>query len=263
MATTRPLCVALAQVMNDVDIDAICATAAERGADIVVFPEMFSNGYCRFDPESEESRLTWIDAAVPTEGAYVERFRHAARSNGLAVVATFLERGPSKPFNSAVLIDRTGQIILHQRKRHICFFDVPEEACAAGESSSVAKLTTEAGDVAVGILICMDREFPDPTSDLVRGGAEIVLVPNSCRLLDHEAVGDVRVAGVRALAFQSVVGAAVANYPLPKDDGRSFAVDPLGRVVAMGGTEQELVIAHFDLEAIKALQRKEWFRRVR
>ncbi|WEJ13870.1 carbon-nitrogen hydrolase family protein [Sinorhizobium prairiense] len=255
--------VALAQVMNNVDIDAICASAAETGAEIIVFPEMFSNGYSRFDSESEESRLAWIDAAVPIDGGYVEKFRHAARSNGLAVVATFLELGPNKPFNSAVLIDRTGEIILHQRKRHVCFFDVPEKACAAGESSSVAKLRTDAGEVAVGILICMDREFPDAASDLVRGGAEIILIPNSCRLSDDPAVGDVRVAGVRALAFQSVVGAAVANYPLPKDDGRSFAVDPLGKVLVMGGTQQELVIAHFNLEVIRVMQENEWFRRVR
>ncbi|AUX79320.1 carbon-nitrogen hydrolase family protein [Sinorhizobium fredii] len=259
----KPLIVAMAQVMNDVEIDAICATAAESGADIIVFPEMFSNGYSRFDREREESRLAWIEAAVPIDGAYVERFTKAARSNRLAVVATFLERGPDKPFNSAVLIDRTGEIVLHQRKRHICFFDVPEEACAAGESSSVAKLETEAGRVAVGILICMDREFPDAPTDLVRAGAEIILVPNSCRLLDDPTVGDVRVAGMRALAFQSVVGAAVANYPLPKDDGRSFAVDPLGKLLVMGGTQQELVIAHFDLQVIRALQQQEWFRRAR
>ncbi|MEY9535098.1 carbon-nitrogen hydrolase family protein [Sinorhizobium fredii] len=258
----RSLRVAMAQVTNDVDVDAISASAAEKGADIVVFPEMFSNGYSRFDPEDEVSRQGWIDAAVPIDGAYVERFREAARRNGLAFVATFLERGSPKPFNAANLIVSNGDVVLHQRKRHICFFDVPEEACAAGESSSVARLRTDAGEVAVGILICMDREFPDVASDLVRDGAEVILVPNSCPLVEDPAVGDVRVAGVRALAFQSVLGVAVANYPAPKDDGRSFAVDPLGRIIAMGGSQPELVIADFDLDRIRALQKEDWFRRV-
>ncbi|WOS66598.1 carbon-nitrogen hydrolase family protein [Sinorhizobium fredii] len=258
----RSLRIAMAQVMNNADVDAIAASAAARGADIIVFPEMFSNGYSRFDPEDSASRQAWIDAAVPIDGAYVERFREAARRNGLAIVATFLERGSPKPFNAANLIDSNGDVVLHQRKRHICFFDVPEEACAAGESSSVARLRTDAGEVAVGILICMDREFSDVASDLVRDGAEIILVPNSCRLVEDPAVGDVRVAGVRALAFQSVLGLAVANYPAPKDDGRSFAVDPLGRIIAMGASQPELVIADFDLDRIRALQKQDWFRRV-
>ncbi|MCG5473487.1 carbon-nitrogen hydrolase family protein [Sinorhizobium fredii] len=258
----RSLRIAMAQVMNDADVDAIAASAAEKGADIIVFPEMFSNGYSRFDPEDKASRQGWIDAAVPIDGAYVERFREAARRNRLAIVATFLERGIPKPFNAAILIDSNGDVVLHQRKRHICFFDVPEEACAAGERSSVARVRTDAGEVAVGILICMDREFSDVASDLVRDGAEIILVPNSCPLVDDPAVGDVRVAGVRALAFQSVLGLAVANYPAPKDDGRSFAVDPLGRIIAMGASQPELVIADFHLDRIRALQKQDWFRRV-
>ncbi|OAP36431.1 hydrolase [Sinorhizobium glycinis] len=259
----RSLRVAMAQVMHDADVDAISASAAARGADIIVFPEMFSNGYSRFDPEDETARQTWIEAAVPIEGPFVVRFREAARRDGLAIVATFLERGYPRPFNAAILIDRNGDVVLHQRKRHICFFDVPEEACAAGDNSSVARLGTDAGEVAVGILICMDREFPGPASDLVRDGAEIILVPNSCPLVDDPMIGDVRVAGARTLAFQSVLGVAVANYPAPKDDGRSFAVDALGRILSMGGPQAELVLADFDLDRIRALQKQDWFRRVR
>ncbi|WP_081160299.1 carbon-nitrogen hydrolase family protein [Ensifer aridi] len=262
MASTS-LRIALAQMMNDINIDEICASAADKGAAVILFPEMFSNGYSRFDSESAVSRQAWIDAAVPLDGPYLDRFRQAARNNGLAVVATFLERGEAKPFNAAVLIDASGEIVLHQRKRHICFFDVPEEACAPGEGSRVAKLKTKVGDVAIGIMICMDREFPDVASDLVRDGAEIILVPNSCPLMDDPTVGDVRVAGVRALAFQSAAGIAVANYPVPKDDGRSFAVDPLGKVLVMGGKQQELVTVDFDINEIRAVQKREWFRRVR
>jgi len=262
LATTC-LRIALAQMMNDANIDEVCASAAARGAAIISFPEMFSNGYSRFDPDSEESRQAWIDAAAPLDGPYLERFRKAARNNGLAIVATFLERGEVKPFNAAVLIDDSGEIILHQRKRHICFFDVPEEACAPGEGSRVAKLKTDVGEVAIGIMICMDREFPDVASELVLNGAEIILVPNSSPLVDDPSVGDVRVAGVRALAFQSATGIAVTNYPAPKDDGRSFAVDALGKVLVMGGKDQGIVFVDFDVDEIRAVQRREWFRRVR
>lgn len=259
----RPFRVALAQVLSNADIDAVIDAAAEAKADVVVFPEMFSNGYSKFDPQSDTARSAWIDSAVELHGLFIDKFRKAARRTEVAVVATFLERGDDKPFNSAVLIDRSGEILIHQRKRHICFFDVPEEACAPGDHSAVVHLDTGADKVTVGIMICMDREFPEVASDLVRAGVEIILVPNSSPLIDDPEVGDIRVAGVRATAFQSVAGIAVANYPEPKDDGRSFAVDASGRMIAMGGKGQEIVIASFDLDQLREIQKKEWFRRVR
>jgi protease I len=36
-------------MMDDVNVDEICASAADKGAVIIIFPEMFSNGYSRFD----------------------------------------------------------------------------------------------------------------------------------------------------------------------------------------------------------------------
>ncbi|WP_234879118.1 hypothetical protein [Sinorhizobium americanum] len=80
-------------------------------------------------------------------------------------------------------------------------------------------------------------------------------------MVDDPAVGDVRVAGARALAFQSVLGVAVPNYPAPKDDGRSFAVDARGRILSTGGPQPDLVLADFDLDRIRALQKEDWFRR--
>lgn len=260
---THSMRVGLAQIMPDADIGAAIASAAKAAADVVVFLEMFSNGYSRYDGTDASSRASWIDGAVVPDGEYVKRFRDAARKHGIAVVATFLERAEPKPFNAAVLIDSDGEIVLQQRKRHICHFDIPEDACAPGDRSSVARLSTRNGDVTVGIMICMDREFPDVASDLVHLGAEVIFVPNSSPLVDDREVGDVRVAGIRAMAFQSVVGVAVANYPAPKNDGRSLAVDPLGRIVCMAGEQTEIAFADFDLEMIRATQQKEWFRRVR
>jgi deaminated glutathione amidase len=254
--------VALAQVRPGADIEGLFAQAAAESADVIVFPEMFSNGYGRYDT-TPSARAAWIDAAEPVDGAFVERFRQAALHHQIAAVVTLLERGADKPFNTALLIDRQGRTVLRQRKRHICFFDNPEDACAAGERSDVTELLTAHGSVTVGLMICMDREFPDVATDLMRAGAEIILVPNSCALVDDPEIGDVRLAGIRATAYQTVTCMAVANYPEPKDDGHSVAVDELGHVVAMGTPEAGLVFAAFDLTRVRATQKQEWFRRKR
>ncbi|WP_068108826.1 carbon-nitrogen hydrolase family protein [Tropicimonas marinistellae] len=259
--TTAILRVAMAQAPPTTDLDRLFTEVANRRADILLFPEMFSNGYARFDPEIPGARAYWLDGAVDADSAYISGFRRAAKRYGFAIVATFLEAARPKPFNTACLIDRRGEIVLWQRKRHICFFDAPEEACAAGESSSVVVLETAAGPVRAGLMICMDREFPHVAEELMRNQAELVLVPNSCALMTDPHVGDVRVAGIRAMGFQSVMGIAVANYPAPKDDGHSLAVDALGRVLKMGDDAPGLVMADFDLTEIRALQAQEWFRR--
>jgi predicted amidohydrolase len=117
----KPFRVALAQVLSDADIDAVIDTAAEAKADVVVFPEMFSNGYSKFDSQDATSRSAWIDDAVELHGEYTEAFCAAARRAGVAVVATFLEKADDKPFNSAVLIDRSGEIVLHKESGTFAF----------------------------------------------------------------------------------------------------------------------------------------------
>lgn len=259
--TDALLRIALVQMMADADIEAVVGRAAGEGANIVVFPEMFSNGYATFDPANQADRAAWIDAAEPLNGAFVDQFRSPARRHGVAVAATLLERAAPKPFNTALLIDAAGDVVLHQRKRHICSFGAPEEACAAGDRSAVVRLLTKAGEVLVGIMICMDREYSDVADDLARQGAEVVLVPNSCSLHDDPEIGDVRLCGIRAKAFETVMAIAVANYPSPKDDGHSVLVDPLGRIVAMGSAGPDLIVGDIDLEALRRLQKTEWFRR--
>jgi len=255
--------IALAQVPVGRDIDDLCRQAAAGGADIIVLPEMYTNGYRSFDEANPNDRAAWLASAEPIDGPIVTACRAAARHHGVTVVATLLERADPKPYNSALLIDDTGEILLHQRKRHICFFGPPESECAAGTSSAVVRLRTKAGDCAIGIMICMDREYSDVADDLVRQGAEVILVPNSCPLHDDPDLGDVRIGGIRAMAFETVTAFAVANYPAPKDDGHSLIVDPLGRVLAIGGRDPDLVIGDIDLVHLRRLQKSEWFRRVR
>ena len=59
------------------------------------------------------------------------------------------------------LFDRTGARVLDYAKVHLCPWDPPDTECAAGDAFPVARLATRAGEVAVGAMICFDREFPE------------------------------------------------------------------------------------------------------
>jgi predicted amidohydrolase len=126
------LAVALAQYGIDRDPVLTIQEAKAAGAELVVFPEMFSNGYARFDPGNGAALTRWREGAQRPDGAFVKKFREAANSHRMHVVATFLEDADPKPFNSALLIDPNGNTVLHHRKVHICDFDAnsPDSAAA-------------------------------------------------------------------------------------------------------------------------------------
>ena len=252
--------VALAQYPSDCDPAQIIEEAKRCSAEIVVFPEMFSNGHANFDPNDRKSQERWLQQAQDIDGAYIARFRQAARVSKLYVVATLLEAAVPKPFNTALLIDPTGKTILHHRKVYICDFDAPELACGWGDEFRSADIQTSAGPVRVGMMICMDREFPEGARSLSRAGTELALVPNCCTLATDKTQSDVRIAQARGRAFEMVMGIAVTNYPAPHADGHSFAVDPNGTVIAMAGDSTGLTMATFDLELIRKMRKEDRFR---
>jgi predicted amidohydrolase len=256
------LTVALAQYGIDRDPALIVEEAKDEGAEVVVFPEMFSNGHAAADPNDPADFTRWREGAQGADGNFVKKFRDGAKTHRMHVVATFLEDAHPKPFNSALLIDPGGNTVLHHRKVHICDFDArgPDSACGRGRDFAVAEIQTSAGPLKIGLMICMDREYAEAARQLSRAGAEIALVPNSCRLAADGPYGDVRIAQTRGRAFEAVIGIAVANYPAPKCDGHSFAVDPTGTIIAIADDSPSLTIASLDLSLIRRLREEDDFR---
>ena len=76
----------LQMVSHDDDIQAnavkgedFCRRAASHGADIALFPEMWSIGYAKYRQGDEDGRAQWLKLAVPKDGPFVQRFRCLAR----------------------------------------------------------------------------------------------------------------------------------------------------------------------------------------
>jgi predicted amidohydrolase len=256
------LLVALAQYPCGRDPAIIVGEAKDAGAEVVVFPEMYSNGYARLEANGPFAMERWRRKAHSPDGNFVKQFRETAKTHRMHVVATFLEAANPKPFNSALLIDSCGHTVLHHRKVYICDFDPdgPDALCDRGEGFSVGEIQTSVGTVKLGLMICMDREYPEAARLLSSEGAEIALVPNSCILATDAVSGDVRIAQARGRAFETVMGIAVANYPAPGCDGHSFATDPNGAVVAVGDDSPGLIIAPFDLSLIRKARVEDHFR---
>lgn len=244
--------------------EAFCRRARAEGADLALFPELWSTGMTYFDPAREGSRERWRAEAVGRDDPYVKHFRELARELRMAVALTYLEAWEGGPRNSVSLIDRRGRVVLTYAKVHTCEFDV-ESALTPGDGFPVCRLETEAGEVRVGFMICFDREFPEAARALMLGGAEVILTPNACDLDAH------RLGQFKARAFENMCGVAMANYAAPTHNGHSVAYDAEAyagggpghdgtardTLIVEAGEEEGVYLAAFDLARLRDYRARE------
>lgn len=192
-----------------------CKKAKEQGADIALFPEMWSSGYQIPENIDELKAL-----AVPRDGDFVLTFQALAKELQMAIGITYLEAWEPLPRNTITLFDRYGKEVYTYAKVHTCDFG-DECRLTAGDDFYVADLDTEKGMVKVGSMICYDREFPESARILMLKGAELLLVPNACPMEIN------RISQLRGRAYENMVGIATVNYPdqQPDCNGHSTAFD--------------------------------------
>ena len=166
--------IALLQLMPEKDLQGqlrkginACRKARKMGADIALFPEMWSDGY-DLPQDAEE-----LDALALNENSkFISAFGALACQLQMAIGITFLEKHDPKPLNSIILFDRRGSMRLHYSKVHTCDFDL-EKALSPGDDFHVCELDLGKGKVMTGAMICFDREFPESARILMLKGAEI------------------------------------------------------------------------------------------
>lgn len=234
-----------------------CKAAKKMGADIALFPEMWSVGY-RIPESAQELRAS----AIPLCGEFLSAFGKLAGELGMAIGITLLEAYEPSPRNTLVLFDRFGSKALTYAKVHTCDFS-EECALTAGDDFYVADLDTEKGSVKVGAMICYDREFPESARILMLKGAELILVPNACPMEIN------RISQLRARAFENMTGIATVNYPFGQPDcnGHSTAFDAIAyrpsdsasrdTLIIEAGEQEGIYMADFPIDEIREYRKRE------
>jgi predicted amidohydrolase len=217
-----------------------CIKAKEMGADIALFPEMWSVGYSIPD-NIDELKASVLSA----DSEFVGSFGQIAKTLDMAIGITFLEKYEPLPRNTLFIFDRFGNKLLAYAKVHTCDFG-EESRLTAGDDFYVADLNTLQGNVKIGAMICYDREFPESARILMLKGAEIILVPNACPMEIN------RISQLRARAYENMVGIATVNYPLGQPDcnGHSTAFDGIAYRPSEPGSRDTLLVEAGEHEGI-------------
>jgi predicted amidohydrolase len=242
--------------------------AAGRNVDILTFSELFLTP---FFPNRLAEDFDRFFALADSE--VIQEIRAAAKKAEMALILPFGERANAGMYNAAMVCDRRGNVIGTYRKTHIPAYFPNEKA---GGTGSYEKFYFTPGEglpvfelsgVKIGIQICNDRLYPEPSRVLALKGAEIIFMPICYSVYSdpehRNAIWDV---ALRARAFENGVFVVAANRVglegVRQHLGRSMIVDPRGTILAEAGRErEELLVAKIDVDSVSAYRKKfPWWR---
>ena len=149
-------------------------------------------------------------------------------------------------YNRYAIISPKGGVLTDYRKIHPFTFGTESVHYTGGDALGFCKI----GDWTVSPFICYDLRFPE-IFQLASPQAELIVVPANWpedrvehfkTLLKARAIeNQCYIAGINRVGH-----ARTSVY-----SGDSMIVDPLGRELAHGGREEELLVADLDLEMVR------------
>jgi N-carbamoylputrescine amidase len=232
--------------------------AASKGAEIICTQELFAGQY--FPQTIDVEKYSW---AEPIPGPTYNKMQALAKELKVVLLASIFEYAMDGIyFNTMIIFDADGSYLGKYRKHHI-----PEGP------QYIEKYYFTPGDTGypvfdtrfgkIGVLICWDEWFPEPSRILALKGANIVFYPSAIGSepdnpdLDTSQswVDAVKAHGIHNnmyIAAVNRVGREESNEGHMDFYGRSFISDPWGNVLTESGrSEDEILMAELDLDEIK------------
>lgn len=229
--------------------------AKDRGADLILFPEL---AICGYPPRDLLEKPSFIAQNSNTLAQI------ARQTNGIAVICGLVTPARSETgksvMNSAALV-REGRVEFLQSKMLLPTYDVFDEDryFAPARTQELVRLNGSR----LALTICEDawndKHFwhkrlynIDPVEELVRAGGNVVLNISASPFTVHKC--DLRKKMLQAIAKEFKVPVLLCNQVGGNDslifDGSSLVIGPDGRVLAQAKSfEEDLVL--FDTESLE------------
>ncbi len=220
------------------------AEAVRRGSDLVIFPELWDNGYAL-----EKAR----DNASPLGGGLFAEIATLSRTSNIHIIGSMLERRGVGAYNSAAIFSPRSGVLGVYRKIHLFGLMNESQFLNPGE----APLTVELPWGRTAVAICYDLRFPELLRRYAAvDGAHILALPSEW---PHPRLNHWRtLVQARAIEDQFFVLACncVGEHNGTTYCGHSMIVDPWGEIVCEAGETEMILTAQIDTDLVGAVRTK-------
>jgi predicted amidohydrolase len=243
------------EAVGDRVIRAAGLVRAQAGHDLVVLPELWAPGGFSYQ--------RWQERAESVDGPVASAMSAAARDAGVVLHAgSIVERprdgapGPEGKYlwNTSLVFTADGSLAATYRKIHRFGFGQGEPLLMeAGEALSLVNVpdsSPSAGVSRAALSTCYDLRFPELYRAQLDAGATLFVIPAAwpAARVRHWTL----LAHARAIENQCVVVACntAGTHAGVQMGGHSQVVLPTGDVVAMAGSDQQVLSVEVDMRVV-------------
>ncbi len=205
-------------------------------ADLIVFPELWTTGYYL-------SKQAFQQLAETRDGPTINQLREEALRAKAVVISSFAEKdSKNQLFISAVIIDQKGEILGVVRKSLL--WGRESEIFKKGEIKYPIFETEQAK---IGVLICYEMEFPEPSRLLALEGVELIICP-SVWSVSASRRWDIQ---LPARALDNTVFILGVNTVGNNSCGKSKLAGPMGDILAEASdAREEVLLRAVDIQSL-------------
>ena len=241
--------------------------AAKKGVEVACLPELFLTDYfCqKIDP-------SLFALAEPLDGPTVTALQKTAKKTGMVIVGSVFEKAAAGLYyNTAVVIEKTGETVGVYRKMHIPHDPLFEEKYYFAPGDLGFKThATSAGKL--GTLVCWDQWYPEGARLTAMQGADVLFYPTAIGWHPkekaefgaaqvsawetiqraHAIANGVYVCAVNRIGHEVTTGDGIEFF------GHSFICDPFGRMLALASHDKEEILTAKVDPALCEETRRNW-----
>ena len=232
--------------------------AAEKGADLVLFPEVQLTEFFPQYPGMDVSRY-----AVSIKDEIVKKFCDACRKYQVMAVPNLYLREANGTYDASILIGRSGEVMGIQKMVHVAQAEqFYEQDYYTPSDDGFHVFDTEFGKI--GIVVCFDRHYPESIRTESLQGADLILIPTVNTKAEPSEMFEWE---VRVQAFQNSVAIAMCNRVGVEGEmdfaGESIAVDANGEILARADDTEQIVYVDVDLKESGKVREKRTYTQLR
>ncbi len=219
---------------------------------VMIFPEM----YMSFFPSGTDHSITMATSQT-LDGSFVTEMRAQAKQYGMWLIfgmnETVVDPADPRNYNTTVVVNSDGEIVSTYRKTHLYdAFGYKESDTIKAGDHFFEPIDTPFGKI--GLFVCYEVRFPEVARYQRSKGADIIVMPTAwisgkLKSLHFRTL-------ITARAIENTVYMLACNQCGGDCIGESVAVDPMGVPIASGGEVEDFLVAHLDMDRVKAVREK-------